>query len=252
MDNHLHLLLRLDSCRVRVRSDEEVARRWLTLFPIRDLEGESLAVLDERGRRFSGDFAWIAAVRKRLSELGWFIKRLKEPLARRANREGGCTGAFWEGRFRSVPVRDQEVLLAVAADIDLNPFAAGAAETPEARGGPRFASGSPPARCDGPTTAAMKSACGCRRRTTAASPAAIRLGPRPHVGLAFGTGRRRRPHPPPRDGKAALPRAAASIFVRRTSKRMPRLCHGVDRENFPRYLAGYEFRYNRRDGHRLR
>src|SRR5262249_36897154 len=48
-----------------------------------------------------------------------------------ANREDGCTGAFWEGRFRSVAVLDDEALLAVAASIDLNPVAAGAAATPE-------------------------------------------------------------------------------------------------------------------------
>uniref|UniRef100_UPI0013EC6D16 hypothetical protein n=1 Tax=Paludisphaera rhizosphaerae TaxID=2711216 RepID=UPI0013EC6D16 len=46
MDNYLHLLLRLDSPRVRGWSDEEVARRWLTLFPIRDLAGNALPILD--------------------------------------------------------------------------------------------------------------------------------------------------------------------------------------------------------------
>jgi len=35
------------------------------------------------------------------------------------------------------------------------------------------------------------------------------------------------------------------------AKRLHRLCHGVDRENFPAYLAEYEFRYNHRDDHLL-
>jgi transposase len=35
------------------------------------------------------------------------------------------------------------------------------------------------------------------------------------------------------------------------AKRLHRLCHGVDRENFPLYLAEYEFRYNHRDEHLL-
>ncbi len=35
------------------------------------------------------------------------------------------------------------------------------------------------------------------------------------------------------------------------AKRLHRLCHGVDRENFPVYLAEYEFRYNHRDDHLL-
>jgi transposase len=35
------------------------------------------------------------------------------------------------------------------------------------------------------------------------------------------------------------------------AKRLHRLCHGVDRDNFPVYLAEYEFRYNHRDDHLL-
>ncbi len=31
------------------------------------------------------------------------------------------------------------------------------------------------------------------------------------------------------------------------AKRLHRLCHGVDRDNFPLYLAEYEYRYNHRD-----
>jgi hypothetical protein len=131
MDNHLHLLLRLDSARVRSWSDQEVARRWLTLFPIRDVTGQALPVAEECVRRLAADPAWVARTRARLGDLGWFMKCLKEPLARLANREEGCTGAFWEGRFRSVAVLDDEALLAVAAYIDLNPVAAGTAVTPE-------------------------------------------------------------------------------------------------------------------------
>src|SRR3954453_3083624 len=33
------------------------------------------------------------------------------------------------------------------------------------------------------------------------------------------------------------------------AKRLHRLCHGVERENFPVYLAEYEFRYNHREQH---
>ena len=60
------------------------------------------------------------------------MKCLKEPLARLANAEDGCTGAFWEGRYKSVAVLDEEALLATAAYIDLNPLAAGVASVPEA------------------------------------------------------------------------------------------------------------------------
>ena len=70
-------------------------------------------------------------MRRRLANLGWFMKSLKEPLARIANKKEGVSGAFWEGRFKSVAVADEESLLATAAYIDLNPLAAGVAATPE-------------------------------------------------------------------------------------------------------------------------
>ena len=43
-----------------------------------------------------------------------------------------CTGAFFEGRFKSIAILDEESLVSVCAYIDLNPVAAGVAATPEA------------------------------------------------------------------------------------------------------------------------
>jgi REP element-mobilizing transposase RayT len=131
MDNHLHLLVRLDSTRAESWSSLEVARRWLRLFPIRDVEGRACEVSEVRVERLAGDREKIAVLRRRLSDLSWFMKCLKEPLARLANREDGCTGAFWEGRFRSVAVLDERSLLATAVYIDLNPVAAGIVSAPE-------------------------------------------------------------------------------------------------------------------------
>ena len=131
MDNHLHVLARLDSRRAEAWSAEETARRWLTLFPLRAQGGQPLPLSPARVRQLAEDAAWVARARRRLCDLGWFMKCLKEPLARRANKEDGCTGAFWEGRFRSIAVLDEQALLATAAYIDLNPFAAGAAPLPE-------------------------------------------------------------------------------------------------------------------------
>jgi hypothetical protein len=60
------------------------------------------------------------------------MKCLKEPLARLANLQDKIRGFFFEGRFQTVAILDEEPLLAVCAYIDLNPVAAGIAETPEA------------------------------------------------------------------------------------------------------------------------
>jgi hypothetical protein len=78
------------------------------------------------------DVPWIAKARERLQSLSWFINCLKEPLARLANRQDQARGAFFEGRFKSVAILDEESLLATCAYIDLNPVAAGIRQVPEA------------------------------------------------------------------------------------------------------------------------
>ena len=60
------------------------------------------------------------------------MKCLKGPLARLANRQDKARDAFFEQRFKSIAILDEESLLATCAYIDLNPVAAGIAETPEA------------------------------------------------------------------------------------------------------------------------
>ena len=49
-----------------------------------------------------------------------------------ANRQDKTRGAFFEERFQSIAVLDEEALLAVSVYIDLNPVAAGLAQSPEA------------------------------------------------------------------------------------------------------------------------
>jgi hypothetical protein len=131
MDNHLHLLVRLDPEVAGGWSDEEVVRRWGRLFPPRDKARQPLPVSKDWVKWRLQDPAWVAKTRDRLKCLSWFMKCLKEPLSRIANREDKVRGAFFEGRFKSVAVLDEESLLAVCAYIDLNPVAAGIARLAE-------------------------------------------------------------------------------------------------------------------------
>jgi len=131
MDNHLHVLLRLEPQRAAKWSDEEVVRWWGKLFPPRGKNRQPLPVTKSWAEQKLADRKWVAKARERLCTLGWFMKCLKEPLARMANKQDGCRGAFWEGRFKSIAILDEEALLATLAYIDLNPVAAGEVELPE-------------------------------------------------------------------------------------------------------------------------
>ena len=132
LDNHLHLVVRLDSKDAKYWSAEEVLRRWIAVYPPATLAVDDEAVLQKWLEHQAKDERRIQELRERLGNLGWFMKALKEPLARMANKEDGCSGAFWAARFRSIAILDDEALLATSAYVDLNPVAAGIATTPEA------------------------------------------------------------------------------------------------------------------------
>jgi hypothetical protein len=133
MDNHLLLLVRLDTADAAAWSEEDVVRRWFRLYPPRGSDRKPLATtqVDDLVVRRLKDEKWVANARERLSSLGWFMKCLKEPLSRMVNKAEKCTGSFFEGRYKSIAILDEDALLSVCAYIDLNPVAAGIAVVPE-------------------------------------------------------------------------------------------------------------------------
>ncbi len=132
MSNHYHVVLRVKPDAADNWTAEEAVTRWKALFrglPLVDryLAGKSTSDADKAQAE-----ALIAQWRERLFDLSWYMRCLNEGIAREANREDGCKGRFWEGRFRSQALLDERAVLACMAYVDLNPIRAGLCDTPEA------------------------------------------------------------------------------------------------------------------------
>lgn len=132
MSNHYHLVVRLAPDRAAGLSDREVVERWRRLYAAppsisRYLDGALLDATESERLAIV-----IARWRSRLSDLSWFMRCLNEYVARTANQEDQCKGRFWEGRFKSQALLDEQALLTVMAYVDLNPVRAGIAGSIEA------------------------------------------------------------------------------------------------------------------------
>ncbi|HET9034067.1 MAG TPA: hypothetical protein VFN25_14330 [Dokdonella sp.] len=131
MSNHLHVVMRIDPGAAATWSDEEVATRWIRLFPGRvdgDIDPEACRLKEQA---LHGNAERVAVCRQRLGSLSWFMRSLNEPIARRANQEDACTGRFWEGRYKCQALLDEAAVLSCMSYVDLNPIRAGIAENLE-------------------------------------------------------------------------------------------------------------------------
>lgn len=132
MSNHLHVVLRTRPDWIDEWSDEEIALRWLAVFNAGfsnadlkdDIKNKLLQALLKNKPR-------LKEIRSRLSSVSWFMRCTNEFIARKANREDGCRGRFWEGRFKCLALLDKSADLACMIYVDLNPIRAKIAETPE-------------------------------------------------------------------------------------------------------------------------
>lgn len=125
MNNHYHVVLYVDRARAEGWTVDEVLDRWYALF-----SGHMLADRYRAGESLSAA-EWQALTdlveiwRSRLMDLGWFMRCLNEPIARQANKEDACEGRFWEGRYKSQALLDEQALLSCMSYVDLNPIRAG-------------------------------------------------------------------------------------------------------------------------------
>lgn len=122
MSTHYHIVLQVNPLDTDRWTDETIADKWLILNPRKN---ENAAVRKVRKAAMLEDPGRIVELRQRLGSLSWFMSYLNEALARMANKEDGCKGRFWEGRFESQRILDENGILAVMVYVDLNPLRAG-------------------------------------------------------------------------------------------------------------------------------
>ena len=125
MSNHLHLVVTVDPEAIAEWSDWEVAKRGALL---QRRAGES------EGQRMARALVWrdqperIEKLRAKLGSLSEYMKALNEFIAKKANRESGRKGNFWDDRFKCQRLEDEGALLSAMVYVDLNPIRAKLAE----------------------------------------------------------------------------------------------------------------------------
>lgn len=97
LDTALHMILRNRPDVATTWSDDEVARRWLTLNRSR-LELRTV-VPPKKTAQLLDDAAALAGARRSLSSISSFMAHLRQPIALLANREERERGCFWVSRF---------------------------------------------------------------------------------------------------------------------------------------------------------
>jgi hypothetical protein len=131
LSNHLHALLRTRPDLAALWSAEEVALRWKLAWP-EFLDGQWVREpTDAELDMLLAQPAKIEQIRRRLGSLSWFMARWKEPIARLCNAEMDTRGHFWDARFRSRELLDDEAVLTCSLYVDLNQSRAGMADSLE-------------------------------------------------------------------------------------------------------------------------
>ncbi|MCP4412369.1 MAG: transposase, partial [Gammaproteobacteria bacterium] len=131
MSNHSHLVLKINKTKAESWSIDEIIKRWTQLFSAGVLIQRYQSGLCYSEGEINKVYALCDMWRKRLMDISWFMRCLNESIARQANAEDKCTGRFWEGRFKSQALLDEQALLACMVYVDLNPVRAGISQTLE-------------------------------------------------------------------------------------------------------------------------
>ena len=131
LSNQLHIVARNRPEVVKTWSSEQIALRWLRVFPGCHPDEFLGDPTEAQVSALAGNKEKMDSIRRRLSDFSWFMKALCEPIARVANRQDQVTGHFGEGRFKAQAITDEAGLLACSMYVALNPIRAAMASSPD-------------------------------------------------------------------------------------------------------------------------
>lgn len=131
MSNHYHLVVHINRDKAQKLSNNEVIERWKQDHKLPTLVTRWVDGLLTNEVEIEACMKILECWRERLWNLSWFMKELNFGIACQANQEDECRGHFWESRFKSQALLDEDALAAAMAYVDLNPLRAGKAQTPE-------------------------------------------------------------------------------------------------------------------------
>ena len=127
MQNHYHIVLKVQTHQAKAWTEQEVIERWRSLYNADSVLVDLYLDDDATGAQLTEAKNIINGWRSNLSSISWFMKNTNQYIACMANKEDECTGHFWQSRFKSQALLDEAALLSCMAYVDLNPIRAGIA-----------------------------------------------------------------------------------------------------------------------------
>ena len=128
LSNHFHLILINLPELVDRWSDREVILRAQRAYPTRFARmGVHGPPNDDQMKVLLRDTKLIREMRRRLSDISWMMRLLKQRFAAQVNRQEQKTGHFWEGRFKMVEILSEQQLITTMIYVAVNQIRAGQA-----------------------------------------------------------------------------------------------------------------------------
>ncbi|MBS0265987.1 MAG: hypothetical protein JSS02_28910 [Planctomycetes bacterium] len=129
LPDRFHLILRSRPDCVKQWDDTDIARRWLTICPVRKTDdGQPAPPTTEDVNLLRLNRTRLKAIRSRLSDISWWTRIFCQQIAKRANDEDEQRGKFFQSRFKAVRLLDEQALVACAVHVDLKPVIASQAK----------------------------------------------------------------------------------------------------------------------------